>query len=239
MNTSFNSHLFELETYGFTILDRALDEIYSENLKQEIDLILQSKHEGCLINLVAKSPVFFNLIDFSPVLNIVESILSPNVILAHLNGRIIEPHSKAQALHSDIPFALANTEKPLALNVAFLIDEFTNDNGATVILPLSHWCKKPGPPDNLPTKYLYKMTAPKGSILIFYSNCWHGSSENTTDLPRRAIFAQYRLSHWMRFHFNPHVGFDKEWHSLLNERQRKLLRMESGVGVDNSSDLLY
>ena len=49
------------------------------------------------------------------------------------------------------------------------------------------------------------------------------------------MFGHYR-KHLMRFQVDPHEGFPAEWLPLLNDRQKRLLRMHHGVGAPRSAD---
>ncbi len=134
-----------------------------------------------------------------------------------------------QHLHTDIPYQLWNRDKEIMINVMWLIDEYKENNGATVFLPMSHRSQLPAPPTNKAIRYLKKIIAPAGTAIIFNGSCWHGSTKNETDEPRRAIFSQYRVGHWMNFQFDPNEGFPEDWIPEFSLRQRELLRMNYEV----------
>jgi ectoine hydroxylase-related dioxygenase (phytanoyl-CoA dioxygenase family) len=246
-------YIFEILVYGFCIIENVLDDATVYTLREKIDLLMsptekaiikvsndgagQIDNQKKLLNLPTRDPIFFQLIDHPSVLPIVEKILGNEVILASLNGRVVTNEMPEQKLHSDIPYQLWNRDKEIMLNVLWMIDDFEENNGSTVILPMSHKSHLPAPPNGKEIKYLKKVIAPAGSIMIFNGSCWHGSSKNETTQPRRAIFSQYRVGFWMRFQCDPHEGFTNHWFSLLNQKQKELMRMTGGIGSNYNADM--
>jgi ectoine hydroxylase-related dioxygenase (phytanoyl-CoA dioxygenase family) len=249
--------IFELETYGFTILQTILEVNEVAALKAMlIHLDQQNKYlsnsprhvinsidgagkvhkEQLLRNLPTRDPIFFNLIDHPKVLPIIEYFLGHHLILGSLNARIVRSGTPEQKLHSDIPEALMKLGNPVMMNTVWLLDDFTVDNGGTCFVPGTHRSVYPGPPSNMQIKYIHQITAPAGSVLIFNGQCWHGAGANTSNQDRHALFGHYRIGTWMRFQFDPHHGFPEEWLSRLTTRQKQLLRMENGLGTPHGAD---
>jgi ectoine hydroxylase-related dioxygenase (phytanoyl-CoA dioxygenase family) len=77
---------------------------------------------------------------------------------------------------------------------------------------------------------------PAGSVIVINGQTWHGGGENRTDGKRAAMFGHYRYGEWMRFQCDPHDAFPAEWLTLLNDRQKQLLRMTGGVGGRHGAD---
>jgi ectoine hydroxylase-related dioxygenase (phytanoyl-CoA dioxygenase family) len=82
----------------------------------------------------------------------------------------------------------------LAAATIWAIDDFTADNGATVLFPGSHrWGKRrPGPDD-----HSMPVVMPAGSCVSFVGTLWHGGGANTTTRDRLAVTAQY-CQPWLR-----------------------------------------
>ena len=95
-----------------------------------------------------------------------------------------DPKTKAEIVHRDIKFY---SEKiPLMMNVLIMLDDFTPDNGPTLILPYSHLIEDK-PSDEYFKENSIQVLGKKGDILLFNSNIWHCSSENKTNEDRMAI----------------------------------------------------
>ena len=71
----------------------------------------------------------------------------------------------------------------------FAIDDFTENNGATVAIPGSHlWGEDRVP---RPEDQRIKAVMPAGSCILFLGNLWHGGGENCSGSDRLALTAQY------------------------------------------------
>ena len=78
-----------------------------------------------------------------------------------------------QQLHSDS--RLPGVNYCLVANVIWMLDDFTNTNGATRVVPKSHKIKKFAV-DGEKHKDEILITGKKGSVLVFNANLWHGGS---------------------------------------------------------------
>jgi hypothetical protein len=78
------------------------------------------------------------------------------------------------------------TELPLMLNMLVMLDDFTVENGATLVLPGSH--RREAMPD--PDAFLagaHPIVGTAGSVLLFDSNLVHAAGENRSGARRRAL----------------------------------------------------
>ena len=237
---------FELDLYGFTVLPSVLNEQDVKQLASLLDIADKARgveytYEGAFARLVTNAPAiddaFLALIDHPAVLPVLEKVLGMDIVLGSMNSRIVRPGDPAQALHSDIPIVhRRQLGAPVMLQVTWMIDEFTAENGATHIVPGSHRAESSLPPQDLAIPHVLAPTAPAGSVLIFNGQCWHGGGANNSQSRRRAIFGHYRVGPWMRFQTDPTVAFPQErWHKMTG-RQRQIMRMEHGIDQKNAAD---
>ncbi|MFA5884263.1 MAG: phytanoyl-CoA dioxygenase family protein [Acidimicrobiia bacterium] len=236
---------FELDTYGYTVFERVIDEDAAGALAASLaeadaaigtDYVHQEAYARHVMNLLSWDERFVELIDDPVVLGAVEAILGPAVILGSVNARIVRPGDPDQPFHSDIPPQLRKPGAPVMVQAVWMLDGFNPDNGATRIVPGSHRAPEAEPPAGVEVPHWVAPTGPVGSVLLFNGQCWHGGGANRSDAIRRALFAHYRVSPWMRFQCDPHDGFTDDVWQRLNPRQRALLRMEQGIGQPNSAD---
>lgn len=103
-----------------------------------------------------------------------------------------------QSLHRDFdtwhcaPMASPRPENLISANIA--LDDFTIDNGATVVVPGSHkWPheRRAGPED------MAQALMTRGSALLYSGEILHGGGRNTTDKPRSGLYVGY-VSSWLR-----------------------------------------
>ena len=81
--------------------------------------------------------------------------------------------------------------EPQGFNVAWCLDDFTEENGATRIVPDSHRLHT-APTEADQDRATRPACAPAGSIIAFESRLWHKTGNNHTENTKRAgAFAWY------------------------------------------------
>ncbi len=155
---------------------------------------------GVLRLMLKYEPFLLGLLELEPVLSVVDNTVSPTAIL-HLQNGIIHPpfEHKGQSrehfqtrFHQDFPRVLDGYLA--SINTFFALDEFREDNGATLLAPGSH--QKPGPK---PSEAYFDAAAipaicPAGSMIIFDSTLWHAAGPNLSKNDRYAVNQQFTRS---------------------------------------------
>lgn len=115
--------------------------------------------------------------------------------LASTSAIQIDPGQPAQSLHrDDNVYPFKHPGPPSVLVVIWAIDAFSQDNGATRVVPGSHlWddAEKPCESD------AQAVVMPRGSVLLFDGALYHGGGENRSDRSRLACLFGYGLG-WLR-----------------------------------------
>ncbi|OBI49091.1 phytanoyl-CoA dioxygenase [Mycobacterium kyorinense] len=148
-----------------------------------------------IYSLLTRTRLCDRIADHPRVLAVLDRLLMPNYLLSTLQAINIQPGESAQLAHHDDGFyPVPRPREPLAAATIWAIDDFTADNGATVVYPGSHrWGKRrPGPQDRSET-----VTMPAGSCVLFVGTLWHGGGANTSTGDRLAVTAQY-CQPWLR-----------------------------------------
>src|SRR5436305_1559351 len=103
------------------------------------------------------------------------------------------------------------------------LDDFTEANGATRVVPGSHrWSdRQPVDPDETVT-----ITMPAGSVLFIVGTLWHGGGANRTDRPRLGVLLEYAAG-WLRQQENHVIAVPPEVVRTLDPRLQELL----GYGI--------
>jgi ectoine hydroxylase-related dioxygenase (phytanoyl-CoA dioxygenase family) len=145
-----------------------------------------------LADLVNKDPVFEVCFTDPRLLAAVAHVLG-EFKLSSLNSRAALPGHGLQALHAEGgpvgggAFSVCNS--------IWLLDDFTEENGATRVVPGSHrrtTSVRDAVDDPLaPHPEQVTLTAPAGTVVVFNSHLWHGGTRNDTDRPRRALHAYF------------------------------------------------
>jgi hypothetical protein len=148
-----------------------------------------------IYSVLSRTRVCDRLADHPRVLAALDRLLMPNYLLSALQAINIQPGESAQLAHHDDGFyPIPRPREPLAAATIWAIDDFTADNGATVVFPGSHrWGKRrPGPKDSAKP-----IVMPAGSCVFFVGTLWHGGGANTSAADRLAVTAQY-CQPWLR-----------------------------------------
>ena len=192
----------QLEDRGFLILPALIPPTQVARLNERIQELFALEGDSAgsefktepgvrrIANAVNKGQVFEDAIDHPDVLAAIAVVLGPDYKLSSLNIRSANPHNGcAQPLHVDggeLPDARGNS----VCNSVWLLDDFTERNGALRIVPGSHrWGRAPAPDAKLEGEVL--VTGQAGDVVIMNAHLWHGGSENFTDRPRRAMHVYY------------------------------------------------
>lgn len=123
------------------------------------------------------------------VLTVVRRAISDYVVLSQQNG-IVNPANAAEynqgAWHRDLPYQHVVFSRPMAINALFCVDDFTLENGATVVLPATHK-QEEFPSSRFLRSAAVQVTAPRGSYILLDCMTYHTGSTNRTPKDRRAV----------------------------------------------------
>ena len=135
-------------------------------------------------------------------------------------GIEIGPGETAQVLHRDEGVYPLPTDFPnVVVNTMWALDDFTEANGATRLVPGSHrWTdRRPGPADDIVSAVM-----PAGSVVFYVGKIWHGGGANATDEPRLGVILEY-VAAWLRAQENHLLAVPRETVVELPERLQELL----------------
>ena len=148
-----------------------------------------------LANLADKGAVFLDCVVDETVGAYLAHVLGPRFKLSSLNARSANPHSaESQPLHVDAG-ALPDEAGYWVCNTAWLLDDFTTENGALRVVPGTHRSgQRPqdvltDPEATHPEEVL--VTGRAGDLVVMNSHLWHGGTANRTDRRRLALHAFY------------------------------------------------
>lgn len=203
-----------LDEQGFLNLGKLMSDDYLEQVRNRIEDLLQSEGERAgselmdspyirhpkeagadrLADLVNKGWVFDQFYTHPRVLAAVHQVIGQEFKLSSLNYRAAKPGTGEQKLHVDWHESVEPGSYRVC-NSIWLLDDFSEENGATRIVPGTHLTGElpqnvlADPLDPHPDQVLIE--APAGSVVIFNSHCWHGGTKNLTKSHRRAIHSYF------------------------------------------------
>ena len=151
-------------------------------------------------NLPAKTELSDGVLEHPSILGLARHLLGNDCILGDLSAVSIGPGSVGGAWHLDNPLTQLPEplpDFPLGIQVAWMIDDFRRENGATRVVPESHLTRrKPGWKKGEQPAEL-ALEAPAGSVAIWLGSTWHRAGPNQTAHPRRALISFYQRA-WIK-----------------------------------------
>lgn len=173
-------------------LQARFDEVVAEN---EADGVPEREVGAkAIMNTIDRGEVFTEIFTDPKLLAAASHVIGRPFKIMAMNGRSALPGYGLQGLHPDWEAPVQPGEYSI-INSMWLIDDFTEDNGPTRVVPGSH---RTGhmPGDDVddpvaPHPRERRIIAPAGSIAIFNAHVWHGGTLNTTEQPRRVLHCAF------------------------------------------------
>lgn len=166
--------------------------------------------------LLGKDSIFGKLITDPLVLDLCRAVIDENFLLSACLAINIHPGETPQPFHFDDSFyKVPRPRQAFGLSTFWALDDFTEDNGATEIIPGSHKWGAESPHDGSsydpsrdgsrfgePAEAVDHPDAeavimPAGSLMVCMGTLWHRGGANRSNAPRLAITPQYCVA-WAR-----------------------------------------
>jgi ectoine hydroxylase-related dioxygenase (phytanoyl-CoA dioxygenase family) len=229
-----DQHLHEITNQGYTIIEGLLDSDTLRDIRAALNPWLQGLHMGRnnfeglhserVYALLAKHPALAVVVEHPRVLSLVDQLLEPDYLLSANLAINSHPGETPQDFHRDNPGGPGgNSADPTLIHgvsTIWNIDPFSEDNGATELIPYSHSWQ-----DQHPTADDSRAVAavmPAGSVLIFTGTLYHRGGANRSSAPRLAITPQY-CQPWLRQLENMVLAVPPEQACNLSPRVQALL----------------
>lgn len=226
-------HVERVRTDGYTVVENAAEPefvsaLHDDLLRLERELGIataKNRFEGRntlrVYNLLIHGKLYERIPVHENVLPIVEGVLDYGCLISSLSSIAILPGEKPQPLHADdqlIP--LPKPHPPLVCNTMWAITDFTDDNGATRVVPGSHaFDRSPNYGEPCETRPV-EMKA--GSVLVYNGSLWHGGGPNRTSSRRVGIAMNY-CAGYIRQQENQQLGIPLDIARGFSTRLRELV----------------
>src|SRR5262249_21262051 len=114
--------------------------------------------------------------------------------LSAFSARVLMPGARPMGTHVDYPYwALPQpyaVRPPLMMQVIWMMQDFTIENGATFVAPFSQQ-RASSPDQELFKAERVQITGRAGSAIVSHGLLWHDTAPNLTDEPRVAVLINY------------------------------------------------
>jgi ectoine hydroxylase-related dioxygenase (phytanoyl-CoA dioxygenase family) len=232
-------HVARIGADGYTIVEDAIDPALCDalladlaRLERELSAgpaknIFEGTRTVRIYNLLARGPLYAQIPVHDAVLPIVEQVLDRGCLVSSLSSIAIGPGEAAQPIHADdqlIP--IPKPHPPTVCNSMWALTDFTDANGATLLVPGSHrWAQERDPTAD----EIVSAAMPAGSLLVYLGGTIHGGGANVSrSLMRTGLAFQYSLA-WLRQEENQYLANPPEIARTYTERLQRLIGYDYGA----------
>ncbi|MDP4536975.1 phytanoyl-CoA dioxygenase family protein [Alkalimonas collagenimarina] len=217
---------------GAVILDKLISDDEAEQLKAEIEPAYDAFHGKAnskfygfktrrALKLFEYSNKAIEVCSHPRVLEIADNILLPHCDYYQIDKSVgieIFPGEDRQAIHrDDVQYPIQMQGMNLMFSCLVALDEFTNDNGATLVV------KNNRSIHNEPTyDQACSAVMSKGSAVVYLGSTYHGGGSNDSLHSRSALATMYSLG-WLRQAENPYLSLAPQTVEKLPLRTQQLL----------------
>ncbi len=179
----------DLAERGYCVLKDAIDPAEAQRLDRQARPLMDDqggyvKLEGALCQILELAPLCIH----PEVLEIVEHALGEDFYLVNnVCTMWCQPGSPGGGLHSDWPLNQLPQPWPpwpLLLQTMWMLTDFTEENGATRVVPGSHRRLRP-PEANCVYFGETSVVGSRGSVLIWHGALWHRNGPNASSTAHR------------------------------------------------------
>lgn len=193
-----NSEAFlsEFERHGFFVHEGAVPIALVNRLRADLHVAVDReaafhgtrdhKDYGMLLACPIYGGAFLDLLEHAEYFLPFDWVLGQNSIVYVYTSSCMPPHGKnyTSRIHVDRPHHIS--EFMDSMGSLLLLDDFTEENGATWVLPGSH-LREEKPDEEYFYAHASRIVAPKGSVFYFNLRLWHAGGVNMSSDWRNAL----------------------------------------------------
>jgi ectoine hydroxylase-related dioxygenase (phytanoyl-CoA dioxygenase family) len=236
------------EGKGYAVLPRLLPRRLVEKVREDILVLREAdrtsgrlRPEGKrerITRLLGRQREIEELVLNPVILAVAERLLGSEFIMSHSpSAHLVSPGARPMAAHVDWPYWGMRPPFPthpvLTVQVIWMLEDFTLENGATRVVPGSH--KFATWPDQTFEKEAISAVGEAGSAIIAHGLIWHDTGPHTGAQPRVSLLLNYG-PFWVR-PMSPLTGPEgevpDEYVATASPQMRKLLGLEYAAAKAN------
>jgi len=186
----------EIMTQGYAIVEDILSPAFIVRAKAELELAIKKEVEyhktnqyadfGMVLLCSLYGGAFIELFDNNKLIDAFNAVLGDGCIVYAYTSSSMPPNKSnySNRLHVDSPRLIPGYVTNMGATI--LLDDFTEENGATWFLPYSqNTVEKPSEEEFY--KKGKRVIAKAGSVWFFNARIWHAGGNNLTDKWRHAL----------------------------------------------------
>lgn len=201
----------QIRRLGYAIVDAGFSADDVASISERFDLAREAyistwgadrlraadEHNGIRLPM-AHDPATFRRLALNPrILAVLERLIHGQFILNQQNG-VINPAKQGYnqgQWHRDLPYQHFLSSTPLAINALYCVDDFTEENGSTWVLPATHKAAA-FPSADYVARHAVQVTAKAGQYIVLDCMIYHAGGFNGSDAHRRAVNHVYTIPYF-------------------------------------------
>lgn len=236
-------HRDDLIANGYSIMQDALDPAFCDEVVAEFGRMRGKWHRHHVQDFHGRRTArYFDLLNAAPIfqkipvapklLPVVRATIGDDCLLSTFGSVSIGPGEPAQTIHADdLTHQLPRAHPTFFVNIILALNDFTEENGATRLVPGSHLFDEY--PDFAKSAEYDTIAAemPKGSALFTLGSIYHGGGANRTkDEVRHGMTVAY-VANWARPQENFNVSVSQERAATFDPDLQDLMGWRFGVSL--------
>lgn len=151
------------------------------------------KH-GAARRLLHQGEIFERLVQQPILIAVAEALMGGDVTLSSYSCRVMWPGATEMGMHVNYPYwAMSGpyaVRPALMLQVIWMLQDFTEDNGATLVMPRSQMLATQPDAERFRRDAVI-VTGKAGTAVVSHGLLWHDTSQNRTEEPRVSLLINY------------------------------------------------
>ena len=194
----------EVDDRGFSIIPSVISPEKADETRGVLEKHLASESTRATVQaksqrvqkIAVKDPLFVELMSHPLIVSIWRAYLDKDVIYSSWTANTSFPGFDKFLWHPDFPYGIMRQPWPgdhISGQTIWLLDDFTDENGGTGVLPYSQRKGYP-PPSEMVGEWHSDgvvLTGVRGSVMVMHGATWHTARPNSTDKPRSALLGMY------------------------------------------------
>lgn len=204
MNNELESAAEHLKTYGYCVLkDRIPADLAQAMAQRCLELhadpqwashIIGDEHYQTLFGMLNLDDRVWTCAAHADVVSIARHFLGPGCRVVEACSKPTWPGAPHQGLHVDSAAQFLEVpDVPWMINTVWMLTDFTEANGATGVVPMSHRSRLKSPPPQIAadSPLIKSVTGRAGSVVLWHGGLFHMARANTSDQIRVGLNIAY------------------------------------------------
>ena len=228
-----------LDSFGYCLLENAINpnitDIMAEKyyqLHQDPDnkRLFQNPNDDLyqtLFGVANLDELCWECIAHPQVIEVIQHFIGDKIRLGEACTKWVKPGAGQGGIHTDSTHDLPKIlpETPWMINTIWMITDFIEENGATVVVPFSHKIRRRPTSDDLAACIPIPIVGKRGSVLLWQGGTWHGNGANTSkNQHRMALNIAYYPAWWNLMREGGHQPIYPEVFERMPESLQELVK---------------